>query len=756
MMALGLMLARRWCVNQRLFAVAYSRYHKGARIMTGETLSHYLVLERIGSGGMGIVYKARDTRLQRYVALKVLSDEMSRDPNALERFRREAQNASALNHPHICTIYEVDVFQGKQFIAMELLEGETLKDRIANGPLATEEVLVLGLQIAEALGVAHSTGIIHRDIKPANIFITKHGQAKVLDFGLAKSQLPLETNQNTLSMAVQALLTTPGTALGTVAYMSPEQTRGEAPDARSDLFSFGAVLYEMVTGNQAFSAPTVALIYDAILNRPPTPSTIPVPVELNRILDKLLQKEQAKRYPTAAEVHGDLERLHLDMSSARRSSLTSLQRAPDKSVAVLYLENLGGAKEDDALRDSITEEVIIELSKVKDLCVFSRSTVLAFRDKPVSASAVGKQLGAAYVLEGGVRRGGDWLRVSVQFVETTTGRSIWAERYDRKPDDSFAVQDELAQNIARALSVVLSGDEKHRIQRTRTSNVRAYDYYLRGRNYFDKHFGGPGLFLARQMFTCAIEVDPAYAHAYAGLADCNAFLFMYHDKSEVNLKLAEEFSRKALDLDPELAEAHVARGNAVALRKDLEASEKEYQNAIRLDPSLFEAYYFYGRALRSLGRMVEAVELFRQAALVRPEDYQSRVALGACYAALGRVADSLAAYRQASEAAQSHLEVNPDDARAIYMGAIAWCRLGETERGHEWARRALSLNAGDPHICYNVACAYALLGKSDQAIELLGRAFALGPSFKEWAKTDPDLNSLRGDARFQLLTVPES
>jgi non-specific serine/threonine protein kinase len=440
--------------------------------MIGTVVSHYRVLEKLGGGGMGVVYRAEDVRLGRSVALKFLPEDLSRDSIALERFRREARTASSLNHPHICTIHEIDEFEGRQFIAMELLEGATLKHRIENKPLAIDEVLAFGVELADALEAAHAKGIVHRDIKPANIFITQRGQAKILDFGLAKSAGPVGGHEHTQTIAVEALLTNPGTALGTVAYMSPEQARGEVLDARTDLFSCGAVLYEMAAGVPAFAGPTAAVITEAILNRPAPPPRVELPGELTRILAKALEKDRRLRYQSAAEMRTDLERLKRDYASGKLAAVVAGKPA-EKSLAVLYFDNLSGVKDDEYFRDGITEDVITELSKIKELWVFSRSAVLPFRDKSISGPQVGEQLKASFVLEGSLRRAGQRLRLSAQLVETRTGRSLWAERYDRQMEDVFAIQDELAQAIARALRYVLSHDDAGELKKLQTYNSQA-------------------------------------------------------------------------------------------------------------------------------------------------------------------------------------------------------------------------------------------------------------------------------------------
>jgi len=505
----------------------------------------------------------------------------------------------------------------------------------------------------------------------------------------------------------------------------------------------------MATGRLAFAGATSAVIFDAILNRTP-PSVLRLnprlPPEIGAVIETALEKDRKLRYQTAARMHADLERLRRQLGSGG----TAAAKPAEKSVAVLYFENPGGSKEDEYFRDGITEDIITELSRIKDIWVLTRSAVMAYRDKTATAPEVGEQLNASYVLEGSLRRAGNRLRITARLVETKTARSVWAERYDRQIEDVFAIQDEIAQSIAKALKVMLTEQEKRAIEKAPTADVQAYDYYLRGRQFFHQ-FRRKSFDYARQMFARAIVIDPNYARAYAGVADCCSHLYMYWGASTEDLKEAESASRRAVQLDPELAEAHVSRGLALLMTKKYEEAHKEFETAIELNPKLFDAYYFFARACFQQGKSEEAAQLFEKACVANPEDYQAPVLLAQTYVSLGRSLEGEATRQRSLRIIEKHLEFHPEDVRALYLGTAALIQAGQRDRALEWTQRTLAIDSEDPAVLYNIACTYAMLDMTEESITCLEKALRQGEWYKAWAEHDSDLDSIRSHPRFQAL-----
>lgn len=421
-----------------------------------------------------------------------------------------------------------------------------------------------------------------------------------------------------------------------------------------------------------------------------------------------------------------------------------------KSVAVLYFENLSGVREDEYFRDGMTEDVITELEKIRELRLVPRTSMLAFRDKPAPITQVGEQLCADFVMEGSVRRAGDRLRITARLAETNSGHSVWAERYDRRLEDVFAIQDEIAQSIALALRVVLTEKEKSEIEKVPTSNIQAYDYYLRGRQFLYQ-LRCPTLEFARQMFARAIVIDPNYARAYAGVADCSSFLYMWFEASEDNLREALSASRRAVELDSESPVTHASLGLALFLSKDYVAAQNEFETALGLCTELFEAYFFYGRSCFAQGQFEKAAELFLKASQASPADYQALSLRALCFRAVHRDAEARQAYQQCLHRIENHLQLNPDDVRAVYMKSGSLAGIGEPVQALEWSDRALSMDPEEPSVLYNVACNYSLLNETEKALDCIEKAFDKGFGHREWMEYDPDFASIKNHPRFKAL-----
>ncbi len=711
---------------------------------------------------MGVVYEAEDTNLGRHVALKFLSPAMANDENLLQRFQREARAASSLNHPNICTIHGIEQHSSDHFIVMELLDGKSLADHIRSSPPDIDLVLKLGIQIADALESAHSKGIVHRDLKPANIFVTSRDQAKILDFGLAKIDQQKASAASNVPTAIVDGLSTAGVAMGTVAYMSPEQARGEVTDARTDIFSFGTVLYQMATGTPPFQGDTSAVVFDAILNRAPAPVNEvnpALPAELERIIGQALEKDRDLRFQSATELKTALKRLKRDLDSGRHSGETiaaihaTQSPTKERSIAVLYFENLSGMKEDEYLRDGITEDITTELSRISGLRTFFRANILPYRDKSVTAGQVGRELGASHVLAGSLRRIGNRLRINAQLIDAANEFPLWSERYDREMEDVFAVQDEIAQSIAEALRIKLSPQEQAALAAKPTENLHAYDLYLRGRN-FARRVGRQDMQFALQMYENAVTLDPDFAVAHAAIANVCAQYYYYFERKQEWIDRVNSATQRAIAAGRDEPEIRCAEAWLDFAQGRYGSAVDKIRSALNRDPDIDGGYHLLGRALFEAGRYQEVVDIMEDALAHAGENYNTTIPIHNALGALGKK-DALNNYTCREIAIfEGQLKKTPEDARARVLLAGSFAEQGRYEDAKREIDLAMALRPDDTMILYNIACTLCTMKNPKDAMVALRKAWDAGYRNPIWTRQDPDLTILHGDPEFERLYPP--
>lgn len=701
--------------------------------MIGHTVSHYRIVEKLGAGGMGVVYKAEDTRLHRTVALKFLPQDALASDDARARFAREAQAAASLNHPHIAMIYEFDEAAGLAFIAMEHIDGQTLKAKIRERPLAVRDALTITIDLSEGMAKAHEKGIIHRDIKSENVMISSDSVVKIMDFGLAE-------------ITGRSRVTREGSTVGTLAYMSPEQLRGEPLDPRTDIWSAGVLLYEMLTGELPFKAEQdTGLMYLILNEHPPAPSALDrrIPPQVDAIVAKMLEKDRSMRYQNTTELLSALHAVRNEIEAAARSG-----RA--KAIAVLPFENISPEKESDYFSDGLTEELIANLSRLRDVRVVSRTTSMQYKNTKKDIKTIGRELGVRYIVEGSVRRFHDDLRTTAQLIEVETDAQLWAETYKGKLADVFDIQEQVARQIVDALMVKLTPTERVVLAKRATLDPEAFDCNLRARDFLHRRTKH-SVHFAIQLFQRATELDPRYAPAYAGLGLAYSILYQQFERKEAWVETAIESGLKALMYDSTLSEAHAALGLAYFNKGLLDDALAAAQKAIELDPGDFLGYWILGRLYVITDRDRDAVELFTKVLEINPDYYSASGDLSVAYERLGEKKKFAEHLQAALQFYPRYLSQHPDDARAHIFFSIELVKAGRVEEAKLEAARALELSPDDPLMLYNAACFYARTGEKDLALATLNNAVAAGFEFYEWIKRDTDLESIRNEPAYVAL-----
>ncbi|UCG30682.1 MAG: protein kinase [candidate division WOR-3 bacterium] len=732
--------------------------------MIGKTISHYKIVEKIGGGGMGIVYKAEDTKLKRTVVLKFLPHEFTDDLTAKKRFIQEAQSTSSLDHPNICTIHEIDeTDEGQFFIAMACYEGETLKHRVEKGPLEINEAITIAMGVAQGLAKAHAQGIVHRDIKPANIFLTNDGGVKILDFGLAK-------------LAGETRITKTESITGTVAYMSPEMVRAEDVDHRTDIWSLGIVLYEMLTGQLPFKGDNWEATMFAISNTAPA-SVIQlrkdIPLSLERIIAKMLQKKPQDRYE-------DIQTVMVDLQASDSKHISKIAIAkPSASIVVLPFLDMSPAKDQEYFCDGIAEELINSLTHIKDLRVVARTSAFSFKGKDVDVRDIGRTLNVDHVLEGSVRKSGDQLRITAQLVNVTDGYHVWSERYDRCAEDIFSIQDEISLMIVDKLRAEILGDEKISLQERHTSSIEAYNAYLKGR-FFVRKLSKADFGKAIKYYEQAIDLDHDYAQAYAGISYCYClYANYYYLPSKDVLPKARVAAKKALEIDDTLALAHSALGYIYYLYDwDFHSARMSLEKALEFEPNCVPSRIAYGGYFAATGRMDRAIAEQKRVLELDPISFGNNSLLSLYYVWAKQPEEARQQLLKAREFSPEHPwvrwlhattyaldlqyhkgitllhdAVHVEKDYPAVIAALGWFHAMSGDR--KSARKIMSILEKKSKKSYIrpfiFAKIHAALGETDIAFDWFERAYQERDSSLSWLLVDESVDCIRSDPRFDEL-----